>query len=469
MNKLLLISRELRFTIKTKRMTTSELISYSIFISLLTMALYFVMQAFKDSFLFDSIPALLSEDYFGVLLCFLLIEQCFFIMYFSVNYNEITFKDFYENKWYLLIQLKFNPTWLIIYRLIIRCLRVFFIYTLSYGFTFLFLSFWPYTILTNHIISIYFVGLLNLYLTIIPLYVYSIYIKTNKYSKIIPCIIVAIIWILTYVTNFHFAVTNYALMALPFSTFIKYYNTFPLITLFTLVISFILILIKGRKLSRTTNFKMYAKDYDLNLEDELVLNDKYENFIKAEIKPYHKKNSSNQYIFLDFLFFVVISLCIGFMAFSSVIHTSDTQSHNNYSLVFKNDHLLPTRINIDDLVFMKNINDSYTPAINDIILYEDETKNFLISHITDIDEKTHTVGVDNYAEMNVAMKTSFSDTHDLSLYLNENRMYGLFIQFFKSTPGKLTVLLPLLFLVFRHIYIRRKSNKKNSAFKRNSK
>lgn len=428
------------------------LIWYGVILALCTFAGHFMLQTLTRSILPEAIPQYMMPSHFSTLSLYTLVALVGYTGYIARYYNYLTYAEISQNKWYTLVKLNYDPTKLIIVKLLTRGIEVIFFYTIGFIAT-LFLSlFLKYPFVPSYILPLFVAGLIDILFVIIITMGCSLFISEQKNARYIVVISAIVIWLLRLTTGYYDIVADRDLMSdlgniidMNASSYIVYF-------LLSVVFILVLILIRAKKIAQYTNFPFYKLDMDIEQDIKIVVleGDSY-NEIK-EHQFVRKKHNKFVDRCVRLAFVTMISIGILINLFVLFVSLSSPDRETNFfgviPFIFHTESMEP-EIMYNDLAFFASPKKEEVYEVNSIVLFRDNGEP-VVSKITSIDEDNLSVDILNYPDGIVKghYEKSIQSKQIYGLYSGCSRWLGAIILFANTIFGRLLLLLVPAIMIF---------------------
>jgi hypothetical protein len=452
-------TKEMKQAYIEKDVSYRNQIKFGIFLALGAFAFYFIMQALTQSVLYDVATAFMLPSYFSTIYVYIYFTYICMVIYFLVNYQYVTFVEVNTNRWYIPVNMNFNPLSMILSKLFARIVSIFFVYSVGFLFTIFLTSFLKYPLIIDYMFSLYVAGLIDLVVIAIITMTSSLFIKEQEIAKYVVLIVACLFMFLKIISGYYKLVSDRALMNNIVNLFNFSKSLYLIYIAFFIVICLVFSIIFAYRSAHKYNFPFYKKDLDFASEVDIVFNTggKFKQINKKSYVARVQKTIIDTVVGIAMI--VIISVLLMFNATVLIMSLStpgkEVAFFGTIPYVFVSDTMKPTLM-LNDLVFFKKLTPTETVSVNDIVLY---TKNneVSISRIKSINKAVITVNIDYYA---TNTKTDYlKDTikrGDISgKYVSRNRWLGAIILFANTVFGRLLFLLIPTFLLFYYKAIQR--------------
>ncbi len=436
-------------------MSKRNRIFFALFLGLLSFAMHFVLQTLTDSVLSDAVPEIMQTSYFSTLYTYNSITFLVYVVYFVINYSNLSFAEIKKNRWYSLIKMGYKPIPMIFSKFIALILSVFFIYSIGFVFTILLTIFLKYNFILAYLPSLYFVGLFDLVAVTILFTSASLFIKNPANVKYFIFITTVLIVVAHMLLGYNDIVANRVLMQ-NFSILFDFGRSLYLPALATISLAGLVIAVFKAKNASQYYTIPYYNTYDYVLpENTLIV--KYNPKAQKAVPINNEKRSvlRSKIFNTTVTIFLVIFICaaLAFNVFIILISTSQPGKEVTISgkipYIFKSDTMEPT-IMENDLAYFDRVGNAADIELGDVVLFLYDNTVY-IERVTSIDGNSLTVDIDAYpplSQKGVMIKTIERNTV-YGIFSYRNRWLGALILFANTILGRVIFLiLPALLLFF---------------------
>jgi signal peptidase I len=445
-------SKELKQAYIEKDVSTRNQIRFGIFLSLGAFAIYFVMQTLTQSVLYDVATPFMLPSYFSTILLYINFTYICMVVYLLANYQYVTFAEISMNRWYVLVNMKFNPLSMILSKLFARIVSIFFVYSIGFLITLFLTSFLKYPLLIDYMFSMYLAGFIDLVLIATVMITSSLLIKSQETAKYFVFAIACLLFYIKVVSGYYHIISDRALMS-NIANLFNFSKSLYLVYIAALFAAcLVFTTIYAYKSAHKYNFPFYKKDLDFASDVEIVLK------TGKKYKPINKRNfiARMQKTFIDTVVSIVM-ICViaALLAFNVLVLAmslsapgKEVSFFGTIPYVFESDTMKPELMS-NDLVFFKKLAPADTVSVNEIVLYKKDNDTG-ISRVKAIDDNSITVNIDYYAPNSKPdyMKATITRADISGVYVGRNRWLGAIILFANTVFGRLLFLLVPAFLLF---------------------
>lgn len=449
-------NKELKEAFIDRTLSYKKILTYGLFIGLLSFAFHFFLQTLADTVLTTTFPALMSPSYFSTIYLYTKIAFYFIAVYLITYYNYLTFFEIKQNRWYILVKMGYNPHKMIFAKYFARTFFILGVYTIGF-LTILFLTtFLKYQFLIFYIFPLFLSGLIQILFLLILCLTVSLVLKEQK--NIRPFIIIAlfVLPLLQVFTGFYDLESNRILMR---DVFQLLFSPYIVIMFFSILL---LLLYSTKKANHISN---YYHNKNNHFNHPIIMKD----FKTHEFQPYKKTKVYVPEKFFQKLIigFFSLTLILSFAMNLFILLMSSTSSGNYFSISGKipmmfNSSTMNPIIQKNDLAFFEKVDIQYPLNVGDIILFEKD-KVIFIESIVQIEGEVIKVDILSYpsnSEPNSMIKYVNRD-EIIGKYASNNRWLGVLIVFSNSLIGRIImIILPAIILFFHKEIAKKFFNKK---------
>lgn len=440
-----LFLKEFRQSYIEDKISRKRMLLFGIFLGLLSFSVHFMLQTVYESVLTETVPEFMMPSYFSVLYTYTIVSTVFFIIYFLVNYQYLTFNEINLNKWYALIKHGYNPLRMIMAKIFAVVFSMFIIYTTGFLASLLFTSMLKYHFVYQYFPSLYLSGFIDIILIIFITMSSSIYIRSRGSARYFTIGAALLMLILKVSSGFYGIVSNRVLMQ-NISNMMDIRGSLYIPIILLIFCICLVTCIFGAK--RASN---YYKDR-IHLPEGIVIRD----FKTGEYSAAKDKSDRMIYRYMDYavniilVLFITATLALNLLIIMVSVATPDKEISIKGIIpyVFQSTTMEPT-IEKNDLAYFSKIDEQFPVDKGDIVLFKDKERVF-VERITAKDGKKITVDIDNYPPMSQigAMIKEIDRSAIYGIYYGRNRWLGALILFANTIFGRILLLLVPTVLVF---------------------
>lgn len=431
--------------------TAKKILQFSVFLALLTFAIHFMLQTVTRSVLSDALPEYMMQSYFSVLLLYLVLSFAFFVIYFVVYYDYLTFAEIGQNKWYILVKMGFSPGKMIFQKYAARLAEIAILYTVGFLLTVLVSSFLKYPFVWGYMISLYLAGLMNVFLVVTLIMTLSPFVKQRGMARWLILLIAFMVLVLNITSGFYEVLSNRTLMTDPgvlFDTDLSVYWIYVVVLIGGCIVisSF-----RAKNIAKYSNFDFYKNDMDFEKGVEIVDKDgeSAEYFVDKAFRSAKKKRVANVVVnvalTLVILCFVAFNVLV--LSLTLVSADEDADMFGVIPYVFQSETMEPT-IMYNDLALFEKINPQEVRE-GDVILFK-KGETVSIARVQEDMGDELKVDIDYYpagSQKGIYEETVEQDSV-YGRYQSSNRWLGALILFANTVFGRLLMLLVPVVLLF---------------------
>lgn len=446
--------KELKQAYIEKGVSNRNQIKFGIFLALGSFATYFVLQTLTQSVLYEAVPEFMMPSYFSTIFVYVNFIYICMVVYYLVNYQYVTFTEINTNKWYVLVNMKFNPLSMIFSKLLARIASILFVYSIGFTCIIFLTSFLKYALIIDYMLSLYIAGLIDLVIITIIIMTSSLFIKSQEIAKYVVFVAACLILFVRNISGYYKLISNRILM----NNIVNLFN--PLRSLYLIFIALftaiclVFSVIFAYKSAHKYNFPFYKKDLDFPSEIDIVINTgkKYKKINKESYIARVQKTIIDTIVSIIMIIVITALLIFNVLVLMMSLSTpgKEVAIFGTIPYIFISDTMKPT-IMQNDLVFFNKLIETESVNVNDIVLYE---KNNVvgIARIKVIDKNNITVNTDYYAPNTNTdyLKETIGRADISAKYAGRNRWLGAVILFANTVFGRLILLLIPVFILFNY-------------------
>ena len=447
------IAKEMKQTYIDRLSSNRSQLGIALFTALLSFSLHFVLQSLQRSVFIDALPHLMQKSHFSTLSIYIVIIQLFYVFYFMVHYEHLTFAEITHNRWYVLIKNGANARNMIFSKLTFRLINIIFVYTLGYIITFVLSLFLKYPIVIEYLVPLYLAGFMNLLFIISLTMITSLFFKYSKDVRYILLFILLLIWGINNVFDFSTVITSRTIMSKGLVALSPTTTMYPTFLMIILLCSVILVYFKAKKLSRYMDYEFFKNDLDYpdNVEIIISKDGNLDRFKKLKLRKYDRIKISdimiNTILSIFILMTISFNILILLVSLASPEREIDVVGYIPY--VFQSETMEDTII-YNDLAFFHVIDEQYTISKDDIVLYKDTLNEVTVARVLDQTNAQLEVDIDNYPESDTggSMRETIEFDQVYGVYCGRSRWLGALILFGNTPIGRISMLLIPVILIF---------------------
>ncbi len=438
-----------------RQMSRKKQIAIAVFTGMLTFSLHFLLQSLRRSVLADAIPQLMQTSYFSVLTLYLAVVQVFYVLYFMVYYEYLTFAEIEKNKWYVLVKHGFSAPRMILTKLFMRASNLTLVYTGGFFVTVFLTMFLKYPLVSSYWASLYLVGLMNLLFLMIVTMVCSLFIQTQKNARYALFGMAVLMVFLQIVTGFQALLSNRPLMSDGLCIFTGGHGIYPLLVLVLLCLSLGISVYRAKETAKYSNFRFYEGDMDFPKELQIICSDG-ETFQCTKCKAYLQGIRNpfadvllNICLAAVVVLFILCNACFLLISLATPEREVDVFGYIPY--VFCSETMEPSIMYNDLAVFHTLDEDAHCVEVGEIILYKDEVGAVSVARVLAEHHDGYEVDIENYTPNSETgqLADRVVPTQIYGVYAMRSRWLGALILFGNTTVGRILMLLiPTVFIFY---------------------
>jgi signal peptidase I len=427
-------------------------IRFGLFLAVGSFAVYFVLQTLTKSVLTDAVPQFMLPSYFSTLSVYISFVYVCMAVYFLVNYRYLTFAEIRLNRWYMLVNMGFNPLTMILEKLAARAASILMVYSIGFLTTVLLTTFLKYPLVTDYMFGMYIAGFADLVLIAMVTMAASLFLRVQSTAKYVVAAMACALFIVKVVSGYNGVVTDRALMGNIVNLFTLSRSWYMVFAAALLAACLVLTVVYARKYARKYSFSFYRKDLDYPSDVNIVVKkgDSFKDVNKAAYTARMQKT------LLDTAAGAVMAcVIIALLAFNALVLVLSMSAPGKEAAVFgtipyifQSDTMQPVLMN-NDLIFFKKLEPSDPAKVDDIVIYKSNDQ-VGISRIKKMDKGAITVNVDYYNPNGEADEFLEEITRGdiYGRYEGRSRWLGALILLANSVFGRLAFMLVPVLLIF---------------------
>ncbi|PWM44754.1 MAG: S26 family signal peptidase [Clostridiales bacterium] len=436
--------KEFRQSYIKNKVSVKNMIGFGIFIGLLAFALHFILQTLQESVLVKAVPQLMIPSYFAVLTCFNIVAQAFFIIYFLIKYEYLSFNEIRSNKWYVLIKMGYKAPSMIFNKISALLFSVLITYTIGFVFACFMTAFLKYPFVIGYFLPMYITGIIDIILIIFISLTSSLFIKNQQNARYF---IVASVLLLIFIklnTNYFSTTSNRDYMR-SMSGFLNESTIIYMLTVVAIIAVCVGLCFIGAK--KVSSF-VYSTQ---GIPDNIVIINR-----EGKIKTVHSQDTSKTSKILNIcinallILFILSSLALNLLVLAVSVATPEKEIaiSGKIPYVFQSITISP-EIEKNDLVLFNKIDENFVLKEGDVVLFKENGKIY-VERIQGINNESITVDIDNYPAMSKE-GSMIQNPHRESIYgvlSSTHPWLGALILFANTIFGRLIFLFVPTFLLF---------------------
>jgi hypothetical protein len=437
--------KEFRQAYSEYRISFNRMISYGVFLGLLSFSVHFLLQTVYESVLTESIPEMMLPSYFSVAFTYNIISYVFFLLYFLYYYDYLTFSEIRDNSWYLLVKMYFSSVKMIFTKVFVRLLSVTLIFSVGFLTAMLLTTFLKYPFIPEYFLPLFLSGFFDILIIVLITMALSLFFKEFDSARIVIIGSALAIYLLKIATGYYAVVSNRGLMRNVVNLFDVNRSVYQVIFGSFCFLCIFICYFRAKHIS-----KYY------NIEEDDTEGIAIQDYRSHKMILLKKKSESKLARFVNFvvnaillLFIVALILLNGAVLMISALSPEKEADFMGYiPYVFQSTTLQPS-IDNNDLIYLKKV-DANTPInVQDIVIYK-VNKDVYIEMVTEVKDQTYTVNATYYPPTSEidALKMDIQRESIYGVYAGKFRWVGALVLFANTIFGRLLFLLAPAVLLF---------------------
>ena len=443
------IKKEFKDINSDSQISLKRILINGLFLGAFTFAIHYFLKTLYDSVLTEVFPQVMLPSFFSVAFLYTIISFVYFIVYFALYYDFLTFTEIGQNRWYALIKLGYKSTNMILQKILARVIYVFSIYTIGYIFSLILTAFLKYPFIISYLLPLYILGLIDLLFFVSFVLGLSIFTRDKLYLRLGMVSGLLITYILRVITGYSAVFTNRSLMQDINNVISSWY--FYIIIILILVFIIFCVFAGKKAASRYTPITQ--------IETPLLVKDyKTKKFVKVG-KGIRYNSKTLTYIInsIGALLLIFVLAINGFILFMSLSSTNSSFTvGGKIPYIFQSSTLEP-EIKKNDLIVFQKVDEQYPLVDGEIVIFE-INKEVFIEKIMEIKEDgTLIVDITNYlpgSEVGI-MRQAVDRDQIYGIYYSYSRWLGALILFANSIIGRIIMFIIPIFILFFEKNIRK--------------
>ena len=444
--------KELRQAYTEDGAGTKRKLAFSLFLGLMSFAVFFVLQTLKKSVLSDAVPQIMQASYFSTVLIYIHLALMLNAVYFIVYYDYLFFSEIRKNSWYLLIKTGRHPAAMISAKLLALLSSVLVMYTAGFCFVVLLTSLLEYTFVFAYLPSLYLTGLFDITLLLMLSMTLSLFVKTAANARYALLFSALLIPALKAATGFYAILSNRAAMQQLMNIFDISRSPYVPIVGLTALACCLMTVIRASRLAR---YYVLADTDRLRLPPGATLRRADETSGPGGSASWRaRRNNAVFSTVITALLVLMLGTVLVFNIFIILLSTAKPGSEftirGTIPYIFQSDTMQPD-IEYNDLAYFKRVDAQYPVSLGMIVLLEQDGAVY-VERAVAISGDTLTVDIDNYPPMSDAgaMLKTVPRGSVYGVFSGRNRWLGALILFSNTIVGRiLFLLIPALLLFYR--------------------
>jgi hypothetical protein len=449
--------KELRQAYAEDKAGTSRKLAFALFLGLLSFAVFFVLQSLKKSVLSDAVPEIMQASYFSTVYIYIHLAFILNSIYFILYYDYLFFSEIRKNSWYLLIKMGYRPTMMIFQKFIALLSSVLFIYTVGFCFVVLLTVLLKYNFIYAYLPSLYFSGLLDLFLISALAMNLSLFVDTVANARYLIAFSSVAIPVVKAATGYYSILSNRVTMQNIRNLFDVGRSAYILVAGFLTVACCLVSIFRANNLSRYYILRKleWSKRYPEIKIGRLDTKTGYP--VPDRPEPKRRTGLINTVITAVFILFICLALLFnGFIILlSTAAPGNEVTIRGTIPYIFESDTMQPG-IMYNDLTFFRRVDSQYPVSLGQIVLFQQD-KVVYVERIIEISGAGIKVDIDNYPPLSEtgSMLKTIRRQAIYGVYDGRNRWLGALILFSNTLLGRIVfLLLPAVLLFYRKHLLR---------------
>lgn len=449
--------KELRQAYAEDKAGTGRKLAFALFLGLLSFAVFFMLQSLKKSVLSDAVPEIMQASYFSTVYIYIHLAFVLNSVYFILYYDYLFFSEIRKNSWYLLIKMGYRPTMMIFQKFIALLSSVLFIYTVGFCLVILLTALLKYNFIYAYLPSLYFSGLLDLFLISALAMSLSLFIDTVTNARYLITFSSLAIPVVKAATGYYSILSNRATMQNIGNLFDVGRSAYILVAGFLTVACCFVSIFRANNLSRYYILRKleWSQRYPEITVGRMDTKTGYP--IPDRTEPKRRSGLINTVITAVFILFICLALL--FNGFIILLGASapgnEVTVRGTIPYIFESDTMQP-EIMYNDLTFFRRVGSQYPVLLGQIVLFRQD-KVVYVERIIEISGAGIKVDIDNYPPLSEtgSMLKTIRRQDIYGVYDGRNRWLGALILFSNTLVGRIVfLLLPSVLLFYRKQVLR---------------
>ena len=452
------IKKEFKDMNSESQISIKRILINGLFLGAFTFAIHYFLKTLYDSVLTEAFPQIMLPSFFSVAFLYTIISFIYFIVYFALYYDFLTFTEIGQNRWYALVKLGYKPTNMILQKILARVIYVFSIYTIGYIFALILTAFLKYPFIISYLLPLYVSGLIDLLFFVSFVLALSIFTRDKVYLRLGMVSGLLITYILRVITGYSAVFTNRSLMQ-DINNVISSWYFYIIIFLILLLTAFCIF--AGKKAaSRYTPITQ--------IETPLLVKDyKTKKFVKVgKGIRYNSKALTYMINSIGVLLLIFVLAINGFILFMSLSSTNSSFTvGGKIPYIFQSSTLEP-EIKKNDLIVFQKVDEQYPLTNGEIVIFEINKEVFIEKIMETKEDGTLIVDITNYlpgSEVGI-MRQAVDRDQIYGIYYSYSRWLGALILFANSIIGRIIMFIIPIFILFFEKNIRKFIEKRRRNF-----
>ena len=436
------------------RISRKKIIGFAVFMALCSFALYFLLQTLQKSVVSTAFPEFMAPSYFSSLSLYLLVSFVFYLCYFIIFYEYLTFAEISKNKWYCPIKMGFSPIAMIFIKMGTRLLEIIISYSLGFLGTIFLTAFLKFPFNVDYMFPLYFAGLIDIFLVVIIAMTFSLFISDQKTARYVIAGTAVVVFVCRVTSGYYTIMSDRALMRNFSALFDWNRSPYMYYCIAVVLICCVLCVFRARNAAAFTSFPFYAGDMDFGKDVKIVTGDGI-TFSSSKKRHYLagvRKKALDVLANILLIGVVVVFIAVNVLVLIVTLASSQKEItfFGQIPYVFQSETMEPA-IMFNDLAFFQRISDSSVIQAGDIVLYRSGADaDVSVARVTEKEDMTLKVDIDYYpagVQQGIYEETIESNIV-YGVYTGRSRWLGALILFANTIFGRLLFLLIPAFLIF---------------------
>lgn len=456
-----LFQKEFRNTYMENGVSFRKMLNFSVFLGLVTFAVYFVLHTLTNSVLIQAVPQLMIASYFPTLYLYVIIAYIFYVFYFIIYYDYLTFAEITKNRWYCLVKMSYNINSMIFVKIFVKIISVIFVYSLGFLFTVFLTYFLKFPFIVNYMLALYFVGAINLIVIVLVTLVSSLFIKDQKYARYTILIMSVLTILFQILSGYSKLITDNKLMGNIIILFDFSKSLYLVFAASIIFLSILISLLYGNTIAKYYTLPVYRdktvlENLDIRGITVLVQEEDESGRFKYKKTNIYNKKQRNKTVDIFVSTFTILVICALIIANGIVLAVTFVSPEKEIDLfgtipyVFESETMEPI-IMFNDLALFSKITATSPLRENEIILFKDKGQ-VGVAKILSIQGDIYNVDINNYSDNSRkgTLHQNINRREIYGIYYGRSRWLGALILFANNASGRIILLFVPAFLVFFH-------------------
>ncbi|HHW21663.1 MAG TPA: S26 family signal peptidase [Clostridiaceae bacterium] len=449
--------KELRQSYTDNKTSRSRKMAFALFSGLVSFALYFLLQTLKGSVVEDTFPEIMQPSFFSTIYIYIHMSFVLNTAYFIINYDYLFFSEIRKNSWYLLVHMNYNPAMMFFAKFFALVYSVLWTYSVGFAFVVLLTAFLRYTFVVAYIPSLYFAGIIDLFLISLITMMISLYSGTVTYARYMIFSSAAFIPALKQISGFYKILANRVTMQNVMNLFDSGRSVFVPFAVFFIILSFLACSVRARSTARY--FSSQEDDMPFPEDVSLLRINLKTGRLEPAVKG-RKEAGINKTLNMTVSVLLIILICALLMFNLLVILINATTPGSEVAIlgaipyIFRSETMKP-EIMPNDLAYFKKVDADYDIDKGQIIIFRQDNTIFVERVIDDMEDYL-VVDIDYYPSVHQtgSMRKTIKRELVIGVFTGRNRWLGALILFANTIFGRVLFLFIPAVLLFYHRQLR---------------